>query len=185
MHPGAWVSRLKQTSHGQWEVITSECSMGCFDYVIVAHNGKCANRLSACHGMENINKVLVKLRLSSIWMVAIQFQKGLELPFAAAFVQAPSGLSFICNQQNKFVSSGRGECWVLLSTAEYGKRNKVPQEFIPEAKGKQVTDELLSDFAAAIGLARGRPPIFPSPSQVSYSGVSSYSSRSMPYDGWG
>ena len=73
-------------------------------------------------------QVLVKLRLSSIWMLGLVFKTSLGCPHAAAFVEGSPCLSFFCNQTRKFGAEDKnGECWVLLSTDLYGKRNKVPQ----------------------------------------------------------
>lgn len=48
-------------------------------------------------------------------------------------------LSWAGNNSAKLGSSENGaQCWTLTSTPDYGKRNKVPQENIPNAKAVQV-----------------------------------------------
>lgn len=74
--------------------------------------------------------------MSSIWALLAAFDDPLPLPgntdavpFEGAFVKGVDSLSWMANNTNKLLKSQSGgpHCWTFLSTAAYGKQNKVPQ----------------------------------------------------------
>ena len=66
------------------------------------------------------------------------------------FVRNSPSLSWAANNTAKLGGSADGrEAWTLLSTAAYGKQNKVPQEAVPKAKAEEVTNCMLQEFAKA------------------------------------
>eukprot|EP00667_Euglena_gracilis_P003910 EG_transcript_3926 len=158
VHAGAWVSALVHKADNTWDVMVGNKRYPKFDYVVIAHNGKCANRLTGSRSLEAINKVLVKLRLSSIWVLAVGFSQPIPVDFDCAFVEGSSVLSCVCNQRSKFPSMAK-ECWVLLSDDKYGKRNKAPQEFIPDEVADRIAGEMLTEFARIAKLAPGGLPM--------------------------
>lgn len=42
-----WISKLEQTKESKWKLFNNDKEVGTFDYVVIAHNGKCADRLMA------------------------------------------------------------------------------------------------------------------------------------------
>jgi len=75
------------------------------------------------------------LELSSIWALLAAFEDPLpfssstEVPFEGAFVRGVDSVSWMANNTKKLLisQSGGPHCWTFLSTAAYGKQNKVPQ----------------------------------------------------------
>ncbi|GAQ83486.1 hypothetical protein KFL_001500160 [Klebsormidium nitens] len=155
-----WVSRM-EPSGGKWRLSENGRHEGDFDFVVIAHNGKCANRLLAPAGVPEVAAQMKSLRLSSIWALLAAFDKPLPLPpeIDAAFVQDVPSVSWACNNNRKLKRSGP-ECWTLFSTAGYGKDNKVPQEAVPAPVAAKVTREMLDGFEDAWGVSRGT---FPAP----------------------
>jgi predicted NAD/FAD-dependent oxidoreductase len=139
---------------------------GLFDAVVIAHNGKCANRLTAPMGVPDIHRQLKRLKLSANWVVMVAFERPVfpsdyhdsrELPpFEGAHVDDSNEVLLWAGNNtkklgmhsgsNSNISSSEIECWTLLSTNKYGKLNKVPQEAVPAAKSEQVIQDLLTAF---------------------------------------
>ncbi|XP_021345828.1 uncharacterized protein LOC110445489 isoform X2 [Mizuhopecten yessoensis] len=143
---------------------------GFYDYLVIAHNGKCADRLMSSAGVPNVHRLLQvrftprldikdkRMQLSSLWMLMVAFPKSLSLPYEGAHVEDKE-LSWVANNTAKLSRDKMSvmECWTLFSTKEYASANKVPQENIPPRKEKQVTDELLAAFARVTGLGSKLP----------------------------
>lgn len=79
---------------------------------------------------------LQSLDLSSIWALLAAFEDPVPVPsaesafpFEGAFVKGVDSLSWMANNTKKLLSSQDTglECWTFLSTATFGKQNKVPQ----------------------------------------------------------
>lgn len=169
-----WVSNLERTQSGSWRVLDGRGSLLAeVDYVVVAHNGKCADRLMAKAGVPRIHRLLqckfapkvtspTKMHLSSLWMCVAVFEKTLGLSWAGAEIEQHPVLSWAGNNSKKpgYHHEGNYEAWTLLSTRQFGAANKVPQEDIPPAKRAQVTDQMIQAFYQAAGLitADGRGP---------------------------
>lgn len=82
-----------------WQLTGANRSQGVFDAVVIAHNGKCANRLAAPSGAPAVARQLMRLKLNSIWALAVAFEAPVDAPFEGARV---------CVQQ------GAGHRWLLL-----------------------------------------------------------------------
>lgn len=117
------------------------------------------------------------MTLCSLWVLMVAFDGSLGLPFEGAFVEGVPELSWVANNTAKLampnhssspsasgpVSASRSsssassslECWTIISSREFGSQHKVPQEAIPPAKAKEVTQALLEAFGRAAGLAPG------------------------------
>ena len=153
--------------------------MGEYDFVVIAHNGKCAHRLAstakgldgrgACDkvtnalrcgfgvkpraDMERENKLL----LSSVWSVMVAFDGALEFGFEGAHVIDGEPLSWVSNISAKRggdFADGRTRV-VLQSTAEYARDNKVPQEAVPKEKSAEVVDTLVAALERALARPAG------------------------------
>ncbi|XP_010278111.1 PREDICTED: uncharacterized protein LOC104612410 isoform X2 [Nelumbo nucifera] len=105
-----------------------------------------------------------KLELSSIWALLAAFEDPLPTPnsristaFEGAFVKGVDSVSWMANNTKKLFPSQSGgpHCWTFFSTAAYGKRNKVPQENIPNATAEKVIEGMLEGVEIALGLSKG------------------------------
>jgi len=149
---------------------------GLFDAVVIAHNGKCANRLTSPMGVPDVHRQLKRLKLSANWVVMVTFERPVfpsdyhdnrELPpFEGAHVYDSNEVllwagnntkklgmhsgNSSSNTSSNNTSSSEIECWTLISTNKYGKLNKVPQEAVPAAKSEQVIQDLLTAFQQSL-----------------------------------
>ncbi|KAE8612264.1 hypothetical protein XENTR_v10012784 [Xenopus tropicalis] len=157
-----WVSNV------HWDSVVKKWKVddhGWFDYLVVAHNGKCADRLMADCGVPKIHDLLkVKfgpvllpktsvMQLCSLWVLLVAFPCKLGLFFDGAFVEH-SDISWLGNNTSKYSAEDCTECWTVLSTKNFGAVHKVPQEHIPPSKEKEVTHLLLNGFADVTGWNR-------------------------------
>ncbi|KAM9327298.1 renalase-like [Gastrophryne carolinensis] len=150
-----------------WDPLSKKWNVnehGWFDYLVVAHNGKCAARLMADSGAPQIHNLLkVKfgpvlspktnlMQLCSLWVLLFALPSRLQLNFDGAFVDHPD-LSWIGNNSSKY-NENELECWTVISTKAFGANHKVPQEYIPPSKEKEVTHLLLNGFSEVTGVDR-------------------------------
>jgi len=155
-----WISHVQwHPDLGQWEVDRR----GMFDYLVIAHNGKCADRLMSQAGVPRIHDLLrvrftpkldtknQTMQLCSIWALMIKIKTRLGLPFEGLHVENDREVSWMGNNTAKYKQSHSGECWTILSTTEFATRHKVPQEHIPPDKEKQVTQLLTDAFFRLAG----------------------------------
>uniref|UniRef100_A0A0D9Y147 Amine oxidase domain-containing protein n=1 Tax=Leersia perrieri TaxID=77586 RepID=A0A0D9Y147_9ORYZ len=158
-----WISKL-EPFNGLWRLFENEKPHGQYDAVVIAHNGKCANRLLSTSGLPLLTKQMKRLQLSSVWALLAAFQDPLPIPqndlygtFEGAFVKDVDSLSWMANNSRKLfpLQIDRPECWTFFSTAAYGKRNKVPQENIPKITAEKVKEDMLRGVELALGLSRG------------------------------
>lgn len=153
-----WVSKL-EPFNGMWHLSEKEETHGQFDAVVIAHNGKCANRLLSTSGLPLLTKQMKRLELSAVWALLAAFRDPLPTPhsFEAAFVSGVDSVSWMANNTTKLFStqSELPHCWTFFSTAAYGKRNKVPQENIPNVTAERVKTEMLEGVETALGLSKG------------------------------
>ncbi|KAF6173463.1 hypothetical protein GIB67_027158 [Kingdonia uniflora] len=158
-----WISKL-EAFNGMWYLSENGKPRGQFDAVVIAHNGKCANRLLGSSGLPLIAKQMKRLELSAIWALLAAFEDPLPIPcststtpFEGAFVKGVDALSWMANNTKKlFPSTISGpQCWTFFSTGAYGKRNKVPQENIPNATADKVKEGMLEAVEITLGLSKG------------------------------
>ncbi|KAE8805518.1 hypothetical protein D1007_18446 [Hordeum vulgare] len=159
----SWISKL-EPFNGLWRLFESEKPQGQYDAVVIAHNGKCANRLLSTSGLPQLTRQMKRLELSSVWALLAAFDDPLPIPqdnsygtFEGAFVKDIDSLSWMANNTQKIfpLETNRPECWTFFSTASYGKKNKVPQENIPNATAEKVKREMLGGVELALGLSKG------------------------------
>ncbi len=194
-----WVSDMKVTHDSTaWQLSAKGRPRGDYDAVVIAHNGKCANRLVQRAGC--ISKVLgqlKRLKLSASWVLMVAFAEELVIEghavlggdghavgakvrggddtkanaqgthsnnATAGLQQPPHGMNIVhsdtlawaaCNN-SKLTSlqhtASTPQCWTLISTAAYGKANKVPQEAVPKEVAVQVTQDMLGAWKEALGV---------------------------------
>jgi hypothetical protein len=77
--------------------------LGSFDAVVIAHNGKCANRLVGPTGAPKVARQLMQLRLSAVWACMLALPSGLPEMAAleGAFVRDDPVLSWVANNSAK------------------------------------------------------------------------------------
>ncbi|XP_059652812.1 uncharacterized protein LOC132299936 isoform X2 [Cornus florida] len=157
----SWISKL-EPFNGMWHLSENGKPRGQFDAIVIAHNGKCANRLLASSGLPLIARQMKRLELSSIWALLAAFEDPLPIPasgvasaFEGAFVKGVESVSWMANNTKKLpCSRGCGpHCWTIFSSAAFGKRNKVPQENIPTATAEKVKAAMLKGVEKALGLS--------------------------------
>lgn len=156
-----WVSTARHTADG-WQLFGRGQDQGTYDAVVIAHNGKCANRLSAPMGVPDVHAQLKRLRLSASWVLMAAFASPVPAPggMEGAFIEGSDTLSWAGNNSAKLGMSEGPQCWTLVSTQAFGKANKVPQENVPPEVAERVTRDMLAAFERSLGLPRGAlPPV--------------------------
>ncbi|KAG8363767.1 hypothetical protein BUALT_Bualt19G0056600 [Buddleja alternifolia] len=157
-----WVSKL-EPYNGMWYLSEKGKPCGHFDAIVIAHNGKCANRLLASSGLPLIARQMKRLDLSAIWALLAAFEDplpvpstGSAFPFEGAFVKGIDALSWMANNTTKLFGpqSSGPHCWTFFSTATFGKQNKVPQESIPSTTAEKVKEAMLEGVELALGLQK-------------------------------
>jgi predicted NAD/FAD-dependent oxidoreductase len=181
MHP---VRRDDDGNVVEWALASNESDrakqLGTYDFVVVAHNGKCAHRLASTakdeDGRSACEKVKSSLRcgfgvkprdelsrenklvLSSVWSVMVVFDGVHDFGdgFEGAHVVDGGPLSWVSNisaKRGAVSQEGAKETRVVLqSTAEYARENKVPQEAVPKPKSKEVMETLVGALEKSLKL---------------------------------
>jgi predicted NAD/FAD-dependent oxidoreductase len=145
-----WVAKMR-ASKGQWHLEGRGRSQGAYDAAVIAHNGKCANQLLRPAGVPRVAAQMRALRLSAIWVLMVAFEAPVATPGAweGAFVDGSGVLAWAANNTKNLQlqlepgqsdgSQGKHiECWTLMSTPQFGKKHKVPQENVPKEKAIEV-----------------------------------------------
>eukprot|EP00850_Spirogloea_muscicola_P003810 SM000015S01310 [mRNA] locus=s15:1204096:1206459:- [translate_table: standard] len=172
-----WVSHMRPHAGG-WALSDGDIRLGDFDAVVVAHNGDrrpsraclCGNgsvpQLFFIAGADTIlpQARRQRLKLSSIWSLMAAFDGQLPVPegLEGAHVDGVPAVAWLGNNTAKLALGDRPQCWTMLSTKEYGLKNKVPQEAVPRVRAARVTKEMLAGLAAALGVDGGAAGL-PSP----------------------
>lgn len=149
--------------------------------VVLAHNGKCAHRLSEGAGADSPVHNLLAVRfndrpdsrtmtLNSLYSLLVEVEymdEGTAASesspsFEGGFVQSHPVVSWLGSNTKKYppakssTSPGhsRREVWTLLSTASYAKQHKVPQEALEGTDAcREVTASLLAAAAPFLKMA--------------------------------
>lgn len=162
-----WINRVERTNH-QWTLYGNRQPYKGYDAIIIAHNGKCADRLLSTANVPRIHdllrvsfgpalpdlKFMRKMQLSSLYAMVVILNTPLEVELEGIFVKDPKSiLSWICNTSAKIGNKTTNyQSWTFISTREYAALNKVPQEAIPVEKEKQVKQEMLQAFADVVNI---------------------------------
>ena len=168
------VQRPVWIAHVSWEHSSNKWKVdkyGFFDYLVIAHNGKCADKLmSTSRGAPEVHSLLrvrfndtwnprdARMHLCSLWILLVAFESKLYVNFDAAHVDNQD-ISWVSNNSSKYNHNSTGsdssdqvECWTVISTKGFGKAHKVPQENIPPVKEKLVVEQLLAAFKSVVGV---------------------------------
>lgn len=160
-----WINRMERSNH-KWSLFGNRQSYHGYDAVIIAHNGKCADRLLSTANVPRIHDLLRvsfgpalpdfknmrKMHLSSLYVMIIVLSSPIDIGIDGIFVRdSNSILSWICNTSAKIgQEKSKLQSWTFISTREYASSNKVPQEAIPKEKEIQVKHDMLSAFAEIV-----------------------------------
>jgi len=169
-----WVSKIQRDKESRgWNLWHYNDFLGCFDYIVIAHNGKCAARLMSTAGkkysrLQQILEVkfgaVVKsptpkyMQLCSLWVLLAYFETQFATPdiMEGAFIKGVEELSWAANNCAKLsLTNVMGSCWTIISSAQFGQENKCPQENIPPEHAEMVTDKMLRAFERALSLTPG------------------------------
>ena len=175
------VQRPVWISDVEWERLNSKWKVGrygYYDYLVIAHNGKCADKLMSSAGVPDVHNLLrvrfndlcnprdSRMHLCSLWVLLLAFERSLCLEYEGAHVENDD-ISWISNNTAKYkqrnckgqvVDKDEVECWTIISTKSFGKAHKVPQENIPPLTEQLVTNKLLSAFKYSVGRSE-LPPV--------------------------
>jgi predicted NAD/FAD-dependent oxidoreductase len=178
-------SKTSQKFPGKWQVRAQGRVLGEFNHLVIAHNGKCADRLMSQTPAKDVHQLLrvnfsdrvppnggQKMTLNSLYSLTIALKspsplaKALPEPFLGGFVQGHPKLSMITCQTKKYPTSTYGnndekdvEVWNILSTASFAKRNKAPQEFLPEEVVANVTRQLVEALEEIVESDKNASPL--------------------------
>ncbi|KAJ1633134.1 hypothetical protein T492DRAFT_590532, partial [Pavlovales sp. CCMP2436] len=165
-----------QRVDGRWKVSASGKTLGIFDSVAIAHNGKCAERLSGGTGAKEVRRLLRarfapavrpredRLVLNSLYSLLFVLPKGaMPAGLSGARVVGSDSISFITAHDRKRPDCARAlgpeeEAWTVISTAAFGTRFKAPQESIPKQVEAEVIAKLLAAVAATVKAAAPLEP---------------------------
>ena len=164
-----WVSKLLKQQNNKWKLMQFNEDLGEFDVVVIAHNGKCADRListtpnSLIHDRLKVSfgpalpkpERMTKMQLCSLFVGTFAVKKGvvIGMPGDAIIVNNTLPISWICCTSRKIGQQHEEyESYTVISTREFAAANKVPQESIPEDKEIEVKNVLLRSFESALGL---------------------------------
>lgn len=174
---------IRCESNGTWSVVVPDGRGGRdrarFDAVVVAHNGKCAERLTSSTPAREVHALLRasfaaslprslapgagRFTLNQVYSLLFEVPKGV-MPgnFDVAIVENEPTLRWLSSNSAKFGRKGGGstaegmEAWTALSSAAFGKQHKAPQEFLEGTpKEAEVTRLLLGGIERAVGLKVG------------------------------
>ncbi|CAK9080490.1 unnamed protein product [Durusdinium trenchii] len=170
-----WVppSNGLQAGHG-WNVVVPRLQQNwSFDAAVIAHNGKCAERLTSSTPAREVHALLRTnfaaslpknpapgsgtFTLNQIYSLLFEVPKGvMPESFDAAFVENEDSLRWLSSNTRKLQQSAESEVWTALSSAPFGKRHKAPQEFLEgTAKEAEVIDLMLKAVENAVSLPSG------------------------------
>ena len=176
-----WISPsngIRYESGGGWLVRESKSVERRFDALVIAHNGKCAERLTSKQPARDIHALLRArfkaslgkgggggggcMTLNSIYSLLVELPAGALPPSLGqcmTFVHCEPALRFLGNNEAKHPSPVGGgapatEVWTVLSSAAFGAKHKAPQEFL---EGTEVEAEVTKLLLEAVARAAGLP----------------------------
>ena len=170
--PPQGIMAKKGIARDCWSVRAQGRTLGKHDHLIVAHNGKCADRLMSKTPARDVHRLLrtnfndrvpanggQKMTLNSIYSLTFCLKgpsllsQSLPKSFVGGFVQDHPRLGLVTYQTNKYPTNTYSESdneslevWTILSTASFAKKNKAPQEFLPEGVIQNVTQLLVDSL---------------------------------------
>mmetsp|Transcript_22373 Transcript_22373/g.72148 ORF Transcript_22373/g.72148 Transcript_22373/m.72148 type:complete len:402 (-) Transcript_22373:113-1318(-) len=144
---------LRKDRKGKWHV-----EGRAFDAVIIAHNGKCAERITSkvespaariLRAKFGARPATSRMTLSSIYSLVFEVDRG-AVDCDDPLLRLPKGekvLAFLGNNGAKLgwdADAGDTAVWTALTTATFGAKNKFPQEALRGTETEaRVVDEIL------------------------------------------
>jgi predicted NAD/FAD-dependent oxidoreductase len=174
LNQDVWVSPSNgvkyMPSNSKWKVQAGGKVLGFYDALVIAHNGKCADRLMSKTPAKDVHNLLrvnfaptvpshggTRMTLNSVYSLTFAvptdsvLSKRLPDSFVAGFVHNHPALRFLTCQTRKYPADGSNvELWTVLSSAAFAKKYKAPQESLPEDTVSQVSRLLLSAIEEAV-----------------------------------
>ena len=177
-----WVSPnggiRRHNGDGRWIVKEGKGVESSYDAVVIAHNGKCAERLTSKQPSRAVHMLLRarfapklpqkpqpgggRMTLNSIYSLLFEVPKGVmpteQLGELCTFIQCDDDLRLLSNNAAKHGGGGGGnggdtEVWTALSSGTFGKRHKTAQEFLEGTEvEEEVTRLLLEAVSRSVGL---------------------------------
>ena len=172
--PSNGVRYQKETQ--KWKLQAKGKTLGIFDHLVIAHNGKCADRIMSQSPAKDVHRLLrvnfaprvaesggQKMTLNSIYSLTFCVDASKTLPleqalppdqFICGFVQNEPILKFLTCHSRKYPSDSNDtiQVWTVLSSAPFAKKYKAPQEFLPEDVVQNVTSLLLQGIERSLDL---------------------------------
>lgn len=181
IHQDVWISPsngvkfMGSTSVPKWKVQTNGKNFGTYDAVVIAHNGKCADRLMSKTPAKALHSLLRtnfspnvpawggnKMTLNSIYSLTFALKKDssplskvLKEDIMSGFIKNEPSLRFITCQTRKHKSAediDNIEVWTILSSAKFAKKYKGPQENLPSELSEEVVTLMLQGLRNSLGL---------------------------------
>lgn len=177
-----WVSPsngvVRYEKEQKWKIKANGKNLGKFDRLIIAHNGKCADRLMSKTPAKALHSLLrtnfsptvpawggKRMTLNSIYSFTFAIDRKTSpisrvLPddFICGFVKNEQALRFLSCNTRKYDNNKENsdiEIWTVLSSAKFGKKHKGPQEFLPTELVTEVSGLLLEATERSLCLAPG------------------------------
>jgi predicted NAD/FAD-dependent oxidoreductase len=148
LHQDVWVSPSNGVKYVRgdscnWKVQANGKSLGQFDKMVIAHNGKCADRLMSQTPATELHKLLQvnfapevpswggnKMTLNSIYSLTFALHKNgspltqalAEHTFISGFVKNQPNLRFLSCNTRKHPGREDLEIWTVLSSAKFAKK---------------------------------------------------------------
>lgn len=164
----------------KWRVQRNGKPLGAFDHLIIAHNGKCADRLMSKTPAKKLHSLLrtnfaatvpkwggKRMTLNSIYSYSFAIKKEgspltekLGEEIISCYVKNHPKLRFVTCQTRKEhdgekLRNERFEIWTVLSSPTFAKKFKAPQENIPVDTVDEVSVLLLEALSESLGLSPG------------------------------
>ncbi len=180
IHQDVWISPsngvkfVGTDDHPQWSVQTNGRKFGTYDHVVIAHNGKCADRLMSRTPAKDLHSLLrvdfkpfvpnwggKRMTLNSIYSLTVALKKvdGKSIfgnqrnKIITAFIKNEPTLRLVTNQSRKYgKEDGDVEILTILSSAKFAKKYKGPQENLPIDLQENVTKLMLGALERSLGL---------------------------------
>ena len=175
-----WVSPnggiRRNAGDGSWLVKESKTVESRYDAVVVAHNGKCAERLTSRQPSKAVHSLLRtrfaptlpkqaspgggRMTLNSIYSLLLELPAGLipaDRLGVCNFVECEPSIRMIVNNGAKHADTdAETELWTVLSSGRFGKKHKAAQEFLEGTEVEsEVTRLLLSAVGRSVGMEEG------------------------------
>ena len=176
--PGNGVKFNGDKGRPLWRVQRNGKSLGTFEALVIAHNGKCADRLMSKTPAKKLHSLLrtnfaatvpkwggKRMTLNSIYSYSFAIKKEgsplsekLGKEVISCYVKNHPKLRFLTCQTRKEhegekLRNDRFEVWTVLSSPTFAKKYKAPQENIPNDTVEEVSGLLLQAISESLGLS--------------------------------